>query len=85
MAEAVYLLCGLTSVACALLLFRGYRASRTKLLFWSSLCFAGLAISNILLFVDLMLVPDLDLSLWRSGVALIGLLALLWGFVREST
>ena len=53
MAELVYGLCALTSAGCAALLFQGYRRSGTRLLFWSSLCFAGLALNNALLFVDL--------------------------------
>lgn len=85
MAEIVYLLCALTSITCAALLFRGFRSSRARLLFWSSLCFVGLALSNILLFVDLAIGSDFDLSLWRSGTALAGILVLLFGFVWEST
>jgi hypothetical protein len=81
MAETVYLLCAATSVACAVLLLRGYRTNRTRLLFWSSLCFAGLALNNVLLFVDLVVVPELDLSLPRTLAALAGLIALLAGLV----
>ena len=84
MAEAVYLLCSLTSIACAVMLFGGYRASRTRLLFWSSLCFAGLAANNVMLFVDLVIVPSVDLSVWRSGPALAGMAVLLFGLVWES-
>jgi hypothetical protein len=62
MAEAVYFLCAATSIACAWLLFRGYRASKTRLLFWSSLCFVGLAMNNVLLVVDLVLLPSVDVS-----------------------
>ncbi len=84
MAEAVYLLCALTSLLCAVLLFRSYRAQRSRLLMWSTLCFAGLAINNILLFVDLVVVPDaVDLSLARSGTALASVLLLLIGLVWE--
>ena len=84
MAEAVYLLCALVSIACAALLLNGYRANRTALLFWSSLCFAGLAANNVLLFVDLVVVPDVDLSLLRSCVALLAIMALLYGLIWES-
>jgi hypothetical protein len=83
MAELVYLLCAATSFVCAALLLRSYLRSRARLLFWSTLCFFGLAINNILLFVDLAMVPDLDLSLWRSGVALAGIMLLLVGLVWE--
>ncbi len=83
MAEAVYVLCALTSIACAVLLFRGFRQSRTNLLFWSSLCFAGLAANNVLLFADLVLVPGIDLSLVRSSIALVAVMVLLIGLVLE--
>jgi hydrogenase/urease accessory protein HupE len=83
MAEAVYVLCALTSIACALLLLRGYRASQTKLLFWSALCFAGLALNNVLLFVDLVIVPNVELGLLRSITALAAMMVLLFGLVWE--
>jgi hypothetical protein len=85
MAEAVYVLCTLTSLVCALLLFNGYRAGGAKLLFWSALCFTGLTVNNLLLFVDLVVVPSVDLSLWRSGVALASILLLIYGLIWEST
>ena len=83
MAEAVYLLCAVTSIVCAALLFRGYRAHRTTLLFWSSLCFMGLALNNVLLFVDLVMVPDVDMRLWRGASALAAMMLLLIGLVME--
>lgn len=83
MAELVYALCGVTSIACAILLLRGYQHSRTRLLFWSSLCFAGLAVNNVLLFVDLVIVPGIDLSNPRGLVALAALMTLLYGLVWE--
>ncbi|MGA8708732.1 MAG: DUF5985 family protein [Steroidobacteraceae bacterium] len=84
MAELVYALCAATSVFCALLLFRGYSASRTRLLFWASLCFIGLALNNVLLFVDLILLPQIDLFAWRSAAALSGMSVLLYGLIFES-
>lgn len=84
MAELVYALCAATSILCALLLFRGYRASRTRLLFWASLCFAALALNNVLLFIDLIMLPQLDLFAWRSAAALTGMSLLLYGLIWES-
>ncbi len=69
MAEVVYILCAATSILCAVLLFRSYRASRAKLLFWSSLCFVGLALNNVLLILDLYVVST-DLFYLRTLVAL---------------
>lgn len=84
MATIVYALCALTSIACAWLLFRGYRASKARLLLWAALCFVGLATNNVLLFVDLGLVPEVDLSVWRSLPTLSGLLLLIYGLVWET-
>jgi len=84
MAEAVYVLCALTSTLCAVLLVRGYLATRVRLLLWASLCFSGLALNNILLFVDLVMVPEIDLSLWRGGTALVAMVILVFGLVWES-
>lgn len=83
MAAAVYLLCGLTSILCATLLIRAYLASRARLLFWSSLCFIGLALNNVALFVDLILVPDLDLRWVRDVVALTALVIMLFGLIWD--
>lgn len=85
MAEAVYILCALTSVVCAVLLLRGYFRSGLRLLLWSGVCFVALACSNVLLFVDLVLAgPETDLSLWRSAIALVGVATLLYGLIWDS-
>lgn len=84
MAESVYALCAVTSIVCAALLFRGYRTRRTRLLFWASACFLGLAANNVLLFIDLILVPEIDLFLWRSAAALAGMTVLVYGLIWES-
>jgi hypothetical protein len=84
MGTLVYALCALTSLACAVLLLRGYFGTRARLLLWSGLCFAGLATNNILLLVDKRLVPTMDLSLWRTLPALAGVALLLYGLVWET-
>ncbi|MBI3803142.1 MAG: hypothetical protein HY282_05200 [Nitrospirae bacterium] len=84
MAEIVYVLSALTSLTCALLLLKGYLRSHTRLLFWSSLCFFGLAANNIILFVDLVIVPEIDLSILRLAVALLGLIVLLYGLIWDT-
>lgn len=84
MAASVYLLCFLTSSGCAALLWRTYRRGRAKLLFWASLCFLGLALNNLLLFVDLVLVPSADLEVWRAVVAVAAITVLLYGLVAEA-
>ena len=85
MAEIVYVLCAATSILCALLLLRGYLRTRTRLLMWSTWCFVGLAINNILLFIDLVMLPNVDLRLVRSGSALVSILLLVIGLIWEAT
>jgi hypothetical protein len=85
MAETVYILCALTSIACAALLLRGYARSRTRLLLWSSLCFVGLALNNVLLFLDkVVFAHGPDLTLYRSLTALAALLVLVYGLIWDS-
>ena len=84
MATAVYLLCILTSLGCAVLLVRGWLATRVRLLLWSALCFIGLALNNILLFVDVRVLPETDLSVVRTLPALAGILLLLYGLIWET-
>jgi hypothetical protein len=83
MAAGVYVLCALTSSFCAALLLRAYRLQRARLLFWSSLCFIGLALNNILLFVDLIVVPQIDLQPVRNGAALLGTAVMLFGLIWD--
>ena len=84
MPGAVYLLCAATSLACAILLLRSYRSLGIKLLFWSSLCFWGLALDNVLLYVDMVVVPDVDLSIANSAVGLVSALLLVFGLVWDA-
>lgn len=83
MANLVYVLCALTSLACAVLLWRGYVQSRARLLLWSALCFAGFFLNNVLLIIDVH-VAQVDLSLWRSVPALIGIALLIYGLVWDA-
>lgn len=80
----VYGLCVVTSAICAALLLRGYFRNRVPLLLWSGLCFAGLTLNNVLLFIDVHVVPLIDLSAWRTLPALIGVLLLLYGMIWET-
>ncbi len=84
MAEAIYLLCALTSIACGVLLIRSWLREHERLLLWSAGCFAALAVNNCILFFDLVLVRDVDLTLWRNGVALAGMALLLAGLIWET-
>jgi hypothetical protein len=84
-AQVAYALGVLTSILCAVLLIRSYRATGTPLLLWCSLCFVGLALNNMLLFADLFIVPQISLELWRSAVALVALLLMLIGLIWEES
>lgn len=80
---AVYLLCFLTSAGCAALLMRSYRRTRTRLLLWSSICFICLALNNLLLVIDLLLLPAWDFRLLRQGFLLLAVGVLLFGFIWD--
>jgi len=84
MGAAVYILGALTSLACVVLLLRAYAGSKRRLLLWSGLCFAGLTISNGLIFIDLVMLPDIDLYLLRLGVTTVSMAMLLYGLIWES-
>ena len=83
MASVIYLLCAATAAACAILLLRGYRQSRHRLLLWSGLCFVGMFLNNVILVVDRLILPEQDLTTWRLGTALVALLPLLYGLIWE--
>ena len=80
---AVYLLCFLTSLACAWLLGRAYRRTSARVLWWSAACFALLAGNNLLLMIDLVLMPHVDLVLLRHLLSLAAVSTLIFGFVWD--
>ena len=79
----VYVLCFLTSAACAWLLGRSYYRTRTPLLLWSSICFVFLAANNLALTIDLVVFPTLDLRTLRLLLALAAVASLIWGFIWQ--
>lgn len=83
MIHLLYILCALTSLACAVLLLRGYFRTKVRLLLWSGLCFVGLALNNALLVLDVSTLMT-DLSNWRTLPALAGVALLLYGLVWDS-
>lgn len=83
--SAIYLLCALTSLICLFLLARGYARTGVKLLLWSSICFVGLALNNLLLFIDLVVLPtEVSLLFWRQMTTLVAVSVLLYGFIWEA-
>ncbi|MGZ8321230.1 MAG: DUF5985 family protein [Telluria sp.] len=84
MAQIIYTLCILTSLAAAWLLLGSYRRTGHRLLFWSGLCFVVITLNNVLLLVDRVIFPDsVSLMPYRLGSALIALLLLLYGLIYE--
>jgi len=81
MDKAVYLTCGLTSVACAVLLLRSYAGARRRLLLWSGICFSLLAASNLVLYADLVILPDIDLLPLRTALSLAASIVLLFALI----
>jgi hypothetical protein len=84
MAVAIYSLCTLTALLCAYLLLQAYRRGGYRLLLWSGLCFAGLTVNNILLVIDKILLPLVDLSVWRTLVSLAAMTILLYGLIWDT-
>ena len=80
---AVYSLCFLTSAVCALLLGRSYFKTRARLLLWSALCFVFLALNNFVVVLDMLVYPNADFRLVRHGLAVAGVLTLLFGFIID--
>ena len=84
MAAAIYGLCALTALLCTMLLLQAYARGGYRLLLWSGLCFAGLTITNLLLVVDKLLLPQVDLVVWRNAVTLVAMAILLYGLIWDT-
>jgi len=84
MAEIIYILCALFSACCAYLLFRHADPAGSRLIFWSGVCFGGLALQNVMLVIDLVMLPEVELVIWRTALALLAMAALLFAFVWET-
>jgi hypothetical protein len=83
-AALIYSLCALTSIACFVLLWRSWRRSGARLLFWSALCFGALSVNNVLLVLDRVVFPvEVDLFHWRLAAALAAVILLLVGLIWE--
>ena len=83
-AEGIYLACSVTSLAVAALLLRQYLRVRSRLLLWSLICFVGLAVNNVLVYVDLVMYTGVDLSLYRSVAGTIAMAIMVYGLVWET-
>jgi hypothetical protein len=79
----VYLLCAATSLACGGLLLRGFRRGKSRLLLWCGLFFLTMTLENVTLFIDLVIVPEVDLFAVRTSVALVGTILFLAGLIWD--
>lgn len=84
MGHVVYLLCAITSFACAALLFRANHNRPSKLLFGSALCFIGLFLNNLLLVIDLVFLPDVSLAVLRGATAIVAVSLLIFALVWDA-
>ena len=84
MGSVVFGLCAVAAATCATLLLQGYRRGGNRLLLWSGLCFVGLTLNNLMLVVDKIIVPHIDLSILRVSLALIAMTVLLYGLIWDS-
>lgn len=80
----IYLLCFLTSFVAMILLLRSYASGRSPLLLWSAIAFIALAMNNLLLFVDIVLLPSFSLIWGRQLANLMAVAVLLYGFIWET-
>lgn len=82
-ASLVYILCAATGALCTVLLFRGYRRMPLRVLLWSAICFLLLTLNNIAVFLDIVVLPRIDLTLLRLAISLAAVSVLLFGFVWD--
>ncbi len=84
MAPIIYGLCSIAALLCAFLLLRGYRRGGYRLLLWSGLCFVGLTLNNLALVVDKIVLPEVDLSVPRTSIALLAMSVLIYGLIWDA-
>ena len=79
----VYTLCFATSTLCAYLLGRSFRRTRSRLLFWSALCFVLLAVVNFVVVLDMLVFPEINFRPLRLWLSLVAVAVLLFGFIWD--
>ena len=83
-AKTIYLLCAATSLLVAMMLMRQYVKSRTRLVLWSAISFAGLAVNSVLVYVDLVMYTGVDLSVYRSAAGAVAMAVMLYALIWET-
>ena len=84
MTAGIYLLCAATCLGCAVLLLRGYKRTGVRLLLWSGLCFALLMLENLCGYVDIAIVPEMNLIFWRRLPGLAAMGVMVFGLIWDS-
>ena len=85
MGPIVFTLCAIASICVAYLLTRAYRLRPSRILFWSAICFGGLALNNVILFVDLVLMPaEISYGLARNWIIVASVGSLVYGLVWDT-
>ena len=79
----VYGLCLITSAICAGLLILSWRRTRQPLLMWSAGCFCLLALNNLFVVLDMVLLTATDFSTWRLATSFAAVSVLIYGFIWE--
>ncbi len=83
MALVVYTLCFLTAAGCAVVLLGAYRRSRAPLLFWSGVCFVGLALNEAMVLVDTFVISDTSFFVVRNAIGLAALCVMLGSLILD--
>ena len=83
MHRLMYAICALSALSCAVLLLKSYLRTRFRLLLWSGLCFVGLTLNNVLVMVDRVVLPQIDLSVLRLSTTLVAVMLLLYGLILD--
>ncbi len=84
LAQLVYLACFVASTVCAGLLWRQFRRRPQPILLWSGVCFGLLAVSNLIVVIDQVFLPDMNLREPRLWLTLAAVGVLLYGFIWEA-
>ncbi|WP_194303955.1 DUF5985 family protein [Chthonobacter albigriseus] len=81
---AIYILCLGTAAVCSYLLLRGFLQTRMRLLAWSAVSFLLLAVNSLVVVLDIVVFPDVNLLPARHAASLLAVSILLIGLVWES-
>ena len=80
----VYILSTITALASAVLLAIAARRGGGRLLLLSAIAFVGMALNNVLLYVDTVIAPNVDWSIYPNLVALASVVILLYALIWDT-